>query len=82
MLPIRVIQSYRAQLIAESIRDAEFALDIHSCSADVAGPFALPSLMGLSEELAELLPARFAVKSLVHACWMVKQYDPGLRITA
>jgi len=57
----------RARLIAESIRDAAFVLDIHSCSANV-GSFALPSSMDLSEELAELLPVKYVVESLVHAC--------------
>ncbi|KAL7544665.1 hypothetical protein ACHAWF_008034 [Thalassiosira exigua] len=57
----------RARLIAESIRDAEFVLDIHSCSADV-GSFALPSSMDISEEVAERLPVKYVVESLVHAC--------------
>ena len=49
---------HRARLIAESIRDADFILDIHSCSADV-GSFALPSSSNLSEELAEQLPVKY-----------------------
>ena len=57
----------RARLIAESIRDAAFVLDVHSCSADV-GSFALPSSMDLSEELAESLPVKYVIESLVHAC--------------
>ena len=56
----------RARLIAESIRDAEFVLDVHSCSADV-GSFALPSSMDLSEKLAEQLPVKYVIESLVHA---------------
>lgn len=52
-------------MITESIREAEFVLDVHSCSADV-GSFALPSSMFLSEELAECLPVRYVVESLVH----------------
>mmetsp|Transcript_12883 Transcript_12883/g.20979 ORF Transcript_12883/g.20979 Transcript_12883/m.20979 type:complete len:457 (+) Transcript_12883:1-1371(+) len=56
----------RARLIAESIRDAAFVLDVHSCSADV-GSFALPSSMDLSEELAESLPVKYVIESLVHA---------------
>ena len=55
----------RARLIAESIRDAECVLDVHSCSADV-GSFALPSSLFLSEELAERLPVKYVVESLVH----------------
>lgn len=55
----------RAKLIAESIREADFILDIHSTSADV-GSFALPSSMDLSEELAECLPVKYVIESLVH----------------
>jgi hypothetical protein len=55
----------RAKLIVESIRCADFVLDIHSTSADV-GSFALPSSMELSEELAECLPVKYTVESLAH----------------
>lgn len=55
----------RAKLIAESIRCADFVLDIHSTSADV-GSFALPSSMDLSEELAECLPVKYVIESLAH----------------
>eukprot|EP01082_Thalassiosira_pseudonana_P003863 g3094.t1 g3094 contig12:1405201-1406784(-) len=55
----------RARIIAESIRNADFVLDVHSCSADVAS-FALPSSSYLSEEVAELLPVRYVVESLAH----------------
>ena len=54
-------------MIAESIRDAEFVLDVHSCSADV-GSFALPSSMDLSEKLAEHLPVKYVIESLIPAC--------------
>lgn len=55
----------RAKLIAESIRCADFVLDIHSTSADV-GSFALPSSMDLSEHTAECLPVKYVVESLAH----------------
>lgn len=58
---------HRARLITESIRHADFVLDIHSCSSDV-GSFALPSSLDLSECLAENLPVKYVVESLVHAC--------------
>lgn len=58
---------HRARLITESIRHADFVLDIHSCSSDV-GSFALPSSLDLSEFLAEHLPVKYVVESLVHAC--------------
>ena len=58
---------HRARLITESIRHADFVLDIHSCSSDV-GSFALPSSLDLSECLAEHLPVKYVVESLVHAC--------------
>lgn len=58
---------HRARLITESIRHADFVLDIHSCSSDV-GSFALPSSLDLSECLAEQLPVKYVVESLVHAC--------------
>ena len=58
---------HRARLITESIRHADFVLDIHSCSADV-GSFALPSSLDLSECLAEHLPVKYVIESLVHAC--------------
>lgn len=58
---------HRARLITESIRHADFVLDIHSCSADV-GSFALPSSLDLSECLAEHLPVKFVIESLVHQC--------------
>eukprot|EP00569_Conticribra_weissflogii_P010847 CAMPEP_0171388614 /NCGR_PEP_ID=MMETSP0879-20121228/40598_1 /TAXON_ID=67004 /ORGANISM="Thalassiosira weissflogii, Strain CCMP1336" /LENGTH=541 /DNA_ID=CAMNT_0011900969 /DNA_START=136 /DNA_END=1761 /DNA_ORIENTATION=+ len=55
----------RARIITESIRNADFVLDIHSCSSDV-GSFALPSSMNLSEELAEKLPVKYVIESLAH----------------
>jgi predicted deacylase len=55
----------RAKLISESIRCADFVLDIHSTSADV-GSFALPSSMDLSEQLAECLPVKYVIESLAH----------------
>lgn len=55
----------RARIITESIRNADFMLDVHSCSSDV-GTFALPSSMDLSEELAEYLPVKYVVESLAH----------------
>jgi predicted deacylase len=58
---------HRARLITESIRHADFVLDIHSCSSDV-GAFALPSSLDLSECLAEHLPVKYVIESLVHAC--------------
>ena len=58
---------HRARLITESIRHADFVLDIHSCSSDV-GSFALPSSLDLSELLAEHLPVKYVIESLVHAC--------------
>jgi hypothetical protein len=58
---------HRARLITESIRHADFVLDIHSCSSDV-GSFALPSSLDLSECLAEHLPVKYVVESLVHSC--------------
>ena len=57
----------RARVLAESIRHSDIVLDVHSCSSD-SPPFALPSSMEVSEELAACLPVQYVVESLVHRC--------------
>jgi len=55
----------RARIVAESIRESNVILDIHSCSSD-SPPFALPSSIDVSEELAASLPVKYVIESLVH----------------
>ena len=55
----------RARVINESIRHADFVLDVHSCSADV-GSFALPSSLDIAEEIAQQLPVKYVIQSLAH----------------
>jgi succinylglutamate desuccinylase len=55
----------RARILAESIRESDVLLDVHSCSSD-SPPFALPSSTDVSEELAASLPVQYVVESLVH----------------
>lgn len=55
----------RARIVAESIQESNVILDIHSCSSD-SPPFALPSSIDVSEELAASLPVKYVIESLVH----------------
>jgi hypothetical protein len=55
----------RARVLVEAIRHSDVVLDIHSVSSE-SDPFALPSSMDASEELACQLPVSYVVQSLAN----------------